>query len=516
MWRQFEATRQRAMQLDARGGTHPIITPVRDALPAGASFDAIAYSKGAAVIRSLEAYVGEAAFRAGVRRYLREHSYGNSVTDELWGAIDHEAPHPIARIAHDLTLQSGVPMINEQRARCDGDRTELTLTQGRYVADAEPAEARTWHVPVTTGTLGAATVTTVVAGPGNQTMTVAGCGAIILNAGQMGYFRSHYTAEALAALSAHYPALTPEDQLGLLGDTQNLAYSGETSMASFLGLIGAVPMGAAAEVLSEQIGALHGLDRLYTDLPMQPGFRGWARSRLDPIIDSIGWDRRADESDNLALTRAELLETLSEMDDVAVIDEARRRFQAIQSGASDVDAESRHSALEIVAQHADPPTWDRLHELARSAATELERREIYPLLGDAENPLLVQRALDLILSGDPPATMVAPMLHEAAVRHPRQTVEFTIEHWDRIQPMIEPVVAARLVPQLAESAFDPALIDVLEKFARQHIPASAHRDVLKAESAIRWRGQIRTRRLPEADQWLRAQQQPTAGAADAR
>ncbi len=516
MWLQFEQWRQRAMELDARGGTHPIITPVLDAQLAGSAFDVISYSKGAAVIRSLESYVGEQPFCAGVRRYLHEHAYGNTVTDQLWSAIDAEAPRPITPIAHDLTLQAGVPMILEQRATCARGQTHLELTQGRYVADVDGADAAIWRVPVTATTAGAASparITRVVSGPRIQTMSLPGCGAAILNAGQQGYFRSRYTPAGLAALSSHYQELAAEDQLGLLNDTQSLAYAGESSMDSFLGLADAVPAGAATEVLSAQIGALHGMDRLYSDLPSQAGYRRWARSRLDPIIAAVGWDRRPGEAANLALTRAELLETLSEMDDAAVIAEARRRFQAMQSGATAIDADSRHSTLKVVAQHADRPTWDRLHQMARAATTELERLEIYPLLGDAGDPTLVQQALELVLSGEPPATLVAPILREAANRRPRQTVEFAMAHWDRIQGMIEPVVAARLVPQLAEAASDPALIEELDRFAGEHIPASAHREVLKAEAAIRWRDQIRTRRLPQADRWLRTR--PAVGAEDA-
>ncbi len=66
----------------------PIITPINDVLQANSAFDRITYTKGQAVIRMLEAYVGEDNFRAGVRRYVRDHAYGNTVTDDLWREID--------------------------------------------------------------------------------------------------------------------------------------------------------------------------------------------------------------------------------------------------------------------------------------------------------------------------------------------------------------------------------------------------------------------------------------------
>ena len=118
VWLQELDDKDEAMRTDARAGTHPIITPINDVLQAGGAFDEITYQKGAAVIRMLEAYVGEDAFRAGVRRYIAAHAYGNTVTDDLWREIDPVSPgRPISQIAHDFTLQAGVPLVSENAAR---------------------------------------------------------------------------------------------------------------------------------------------------------------------------------------------------------------------------------------------------------------------------------------------------------------------------------------------------------------------------------------------------------------
>ena len=88
IWLQALRDKQSAMQEDARDGTHPIVTPINDVLQASSAFDSITYSKGAAVIRMLESYLGEDAFRDGVRRYIHDHAYGNTTTDDLWAAMD--------------------------------------------------------------------------------------------------------------------------------------------------------------------------------------------------------------------------------------------------------------------------------------------------------------------------------------------------------------------------------------------------------------------------------------------
>jgi aminopeptidase N len=107
IWLQVAASQQRAMDLDARSGTHPVITPIHDVFEAANAFDDITYIKGAAVVRMLEAYVGEEVFREGVKTYIKNYAYGNAVTDQLWAAIDEASPTPVSKIAHDFTLQAG-------------------------------------------------------------------------------------------------------------------------------------------------------------------------------------------------------------------------------------------------------------------------------------------------------------------------------------------------------------------------------------------------------------------------
>ena len=111
VWLQTAAYQQYAMDLDARLGTHPVVTPIHDVFQASSAFDDITYYKGMAVVRMLEAYVGEDAFRKGVRAYIEKYAYSNAVTDDLWTEIDKASPLPVSEIARDFTLQAGVPLI---------------------------------------------------------------------------------------------------------------------------------------------------------------------------------------------------------------------------------------------------------------------------------------------------------------------------------------------------------------------------------------------------------------------
>ncbi|QIG43409.1 aminopeptidase N [Nocardioides anomalus] len=76
-----------AYQLDAGPATHPIRGQVSDESHAFASFDAITYYKGQAVLRQLMALVGEETFVEALRHYFADHAWANATLDDLMGAV---------------------------------------------------------------------------------------------------------------------------------------------------------------------------------------------------------------------------------------------------------------------------------------------------------------------------------------------------------------------------------------------------------------------------------------------
>jgi aminopeptidase N len=504
LWLQSLSSKQVAMQVDAKDGTHPIITPIDDVLQASGAFDTITYSKGEAVIRMLESYVGADAWRAGVRRYIHDHAYGNTVTDDLWKEIDKGASRPITQMAHDFTLQAGVPMISET-AHCAGGKTTAGLSQGHFAIDPDSTQARVWHVPVAAETLGAAPTKTVISGAKTTPMTVVGCAPLIVNAGQTAYFRTRYSKDGLAAISAHYGQLGPDDQLGIFNDTASLAYNGDQPMAALMDLIAHFPPGADPVVAETLAGRLRGLDSLYQGLPTQPAFRAYARSVLNPIFARLGWEKKAGESDNTALLRSSVIAALGQLGDPAVLVEAHKRFENYVADPSSLNAATRRSVLRIVAVHADAATWDQLHTLAKSAKSQLERQELYGLLGDAEDKALAQRALDLAVSGEPPATTTPSMIRNVADLHPELAFDFAVAHWDQIANLLEPSTQSGYMPRLIGNASDLKLIAKLDAFAKDHIPSNARQDLRKSESTVRYLAKVRMDRLPEVDHWLGAE-----------
>ena len=499
-WPSRATSKQDAMDIDARRGTHPVIMHIDDASQTEGAFDTITYAKGAQVVRTLEAWMGEDAFRDGVRRYVARHAYANTVTDDLWQSLDEHATRPVRAIARDLTLRPGVPMIVEHDARCVGGRTEVVLSQDQFTI--EGAHGGRWHAPVTVAVLGGGSARAVIEGPEPHAVTVAGCGPVVINAGQSSYLRVRYSETGLAALTAGFARLGVDDQLGLLADTQALALAGKLTMGAWLGLMRQVPATADPLVIHLLVDQLADLDVLYDGLPGQPALRAFARSLVEPVFARVGWQPAAGEAAETATLRAELIEALGTFDDAAVAAEAETRFRRSLGDPASLEADVREAVLTVVAIRADAPTWDALHGLAQSAATPLEKAEFYRLLGLARDRALAGRALALAISGEPPATEAGGLLRSVGTSHPGATLDFVAGHWAQVEPLFGEGAGATIAARFFNEGADRAMLPRLDAFVRAHVPAATRERIVKVAARIHDRAAARAQRLPQADRWM--------------
>jgi aminopeptidase N len=471
------------------------------------------------VIRMMEAYVGEDAFRDGVRAYMARYARSNTVSADLWRELESTSQAPIGAIAGDFTRQAGVPMIDVNEA--DGS---VTLSQDRFGIDPASREARTWRVPVVASpvaspvaTPGASPAVATPAGSpaagadrdarrlivsGPQRVALPNAPAWLVNAGQTGYFVSRYSPELLRRLLDRIPQLSAEDQLGLFGDTAALASAGYSPMASLLDLVAAVPVDIDPAVWSRVCDELVTLGRHYEEGARAQAYRRWVRAELAPVLARVGWDRHAGESDSTTALRPVLLKALAEADDPAVITEARNRFDRFEQSAQTLAGDLRSAVLSIVALHADAAAWERLHAIAQGQKAALERDQAYQILGGTRDPVLARRALELALSAETPRTSAPDLLRAVSVRHASDAFDFVASHWARIAPLLVPQYSSGFAPRIAAASDDPATTARLSEFAGRVGRSCDPGEVRRAIAGIRYRASIKQQRLAEIDRWL--------------
>ncbi|BFI95844.1 MAG: M1 family metallopeptidase [Rhodanobacter sp.] len=495
------STREGAMSVDAVATTHPIVQKIDTVEQASQAFDTITYSKGEAVIRMLEAYVGPENWRQGVHNYLKAHAYGNTVSDDLWHAMDGVAPGKhLTQVAHDFTLQPGVPLIKVDSVMCSDGETTLTLTQGEFTKDRPNKQPLRWHVPVIAEVVGNAASSTLV--DGTATIKLKGCGPVLVNAGQTGYYRTLYAPAQLAALKQDFNKLAPIDQLGLMTDTWAESMAGLEPVSDFLDMAKATPADAAPEIWAEVAGSLEALDQYYRgDQARQDRFRAYAVAQLKPVFARVGWDARPDESTSTTLLRAQLIGALSELGDADMLKEVHRRYEAEATDPKAVPPALRKTILAIVAQHADAATWDKLHAQAKAEKSPMIQDRLYGLLSYAKDKALAQRALDLALTAEPGATNSAGMIRGVSWQHPELAYDFAMAHRAQVDKLVDSTSGGRYYPSLASMSFDPAMIDKIKAYEAT-IDPSARRPADAVIANIQYRMMIRKDRLPAVDAWL--------------
>ncbi|XP_069768062.1 aminopeptidase Ey-like [Narcine bancroftii] len=146
----------RVFAIDALASSHPLSSKEEDVnTPAEINelFDAISYSKGAAVLRMLSNFLGNDSFVNGLTSYLTEYSYNNTVYTNLFDHLEKAAegqvklPDTVNEIMSRWTLQMGFPVVTI-------DTEKGLISQKHFLLDPDSNVTRlspydyVWFVPI--------------------------------------------------------------------------------------------------------------------------------------------------------------------------------------------------------------------------------------------------------------------------------------------------------------------------------------------------------------------------------
>ncbi|OKL54494.1 aminopeptidase N [Bowdeniella nasicola] len=96
---------------DQLPSTHPIVAEINDLEDVEVNFDGITYAKGAAVLRSLVAYVGREEFFSGVKAYFDKHEWGNTTLDDFLSALEAASGRDLKAWSKVWLEESGVTVL---------------------------------------------------------------------------------------------------------------------------------------------------------------------------------------------------------------------------------------------------------------------------------------------------------------------------------------------------------------------------------------------------------------------
>ncbi|MHC2337084.1 M1 family metallopeptidase [Bradyrhizobium sp. USDA 4454] len=507
-WLNGYGAKQFAMALDARRTSHPVQQPIADHSEAITAFDAITYNKGQALIRMLETYLGEQPFRDGIRKYMAAHAYSNSTTADLWQALESAGGKPITGIAASFTEQNGVPLVLAETV-CDGAAQRLTLQQDRFViapANDPPLPAHGWQIPVAVGPAHGKPFEEILL-KGSAKIPAGACGdAIKVNLGDVGYFRVEYGPKNRAALLNAFPQMPVVDRLNVVTDSWALVQAGRAEAPSYLALLDALDVGDHRAVWDQVISTFATLNRLSRDRAERPVIQAYARAKLRPVFDRIGWEGGGSGDDDTALLRASLISALGDLGDADIVAEAKRRFAAFLDDPNSLPTTLRDAVTHVVGITADRKTYDQLLALARKSAATNERLRYYFAVASARDAELARATLALTLTNELPDTIITGMFNAVAgaAEQPQLAWDFVRTNFDTLLARQGPSFRDQFVPNVMTNFTDQAHAAELAAFAPSQSTTGGRVMVARSVQAIAISADLAARVLPAADAWIRA------------
>ena len=477
-WEQEDESRESAMAADARATSHPIEQHVTNELEALNSFDSdITYSKGEALLRMLEAYIGEDVFRQGIRSYIKNRAYSNAAAADLWNALGQASGKSIPAVAAPWIEKPGFPLVHVAAA-CDasGNRS-VTFSQERFLLNGASAKPSDWQVPLRIRS-GTAAPRAVLLDTQDQKSEAGRCDeALSVNADAIGYYRVQYDAETLAVNTRRFPTAIDGDRIALLDDQWALVGSGQASLQDFLALASSMGADRDARAWQQIARALAIIEYAERGSPGHQAFAAYSRALIKPVADGLGWDASPTETPDVGDLRDTLLRDLSRWEDQATIDEARRRFAAFVKDPHGVSADAQATLLAIVGQNADAATFAQLHALAKGAKDDTFMQRCYVALARVRDPELARQVVQIALSDEVPPqanTLSLRLILTLAREHPRLSWDAYIAHQDQLLKSVPSDGRSIVIAEQTPGTYWDALpLEQLEAWARANIPAGA-------------------------------------------
>ena len=476
-WQRQDASKEGAMTADARINVHPIVQHVVNELEATSAFDpAITYSKGQAVLRMLENYMGPDNFRKGIRSYMKQHAYSNTLRGDLWQALDGAAGKGagISAIASSWTNQAGFPLVSVA-ATCGADgKRSVTLTQQRFLLSGLGTGKGSWQVPLQVRS-GTGKTSAVLFKGGSQTIAAGKCDeTLTVNADAIGYFRVAYDATTLATNTRKFASLSDGDRIAMLDDQWALTQAGAAPLGSYLALVSAMGTVQNERAWEQITGALDTIETYERGTPKHDAFTAYARQLLQPLARQLGWDARKDDSPGVLKLRRTVLGDLGWWGDPAVLAEARKRFAAFVKDRSAIPTDDQGMIAGVVASAATPAEFEQLHAIAREAKNETEMRRFFSALMEVRDPALARQAAAIALSDEIPkqaGTLRLQLVGILSDHHPELAWETFSKNVDPLLAPLQPygpMILSQAVPDMFWRALPP---DTLEGWIKQRVPA---------------------------------------------
>lgn len=394
------------MDVDALPSTRRIREPVTDENGISNAFDGITYDKGAMVLAMFESFLGEAAFRDGVRLHLRRFAHGVANSGDFLRSLAEGAGRPDAAEAFGSFIdQQGVPVVTA-RPRClGGAGGAAEVMQRPYAALGVEMPDRLWSVPVCLRPLETGETHCEMLRSRTETIRLPRVcsGPVVVNAGGRGYYRMDYDGGEWRELAAAIGALGADERYALARNADAAMRAGKLDAATFLAVLDANLRDGAWDAVKDAGTLASGLRGTVLDREALPAYRAFLRAALGPRRDVLGFAAAQGEAAGTALLRENVADILAretrDPETLAVLAAAGRAYLASEGReAAGLPAELLQTAMWAAVAEGGPEFGHVLLAALKASGNAQFRRSSLFALTAAEDPDFAGEVLSLILS----------------------------------------------------------------------------------------------------------------------
>jgi len=462
--------REMAMKVDGLHSTRPIEYEVISPDDTQGMFDVLTYEKGGGVLRMLQQFLGEDTYRNGIRRYLKKHSYKNTVTTDLWDALEEESGQPVRDIMNTFILQGGHPLVTLE----NGQLTQKPFAYGSPVITPTSPKSeigKQWLVPVLTRSIDSKTVTRNLLS--DKPLAVSDAAPVVVNAGASGVFRTRYGASESSALAARFGDLEKIERANIILDAWASLFAGQITWASFEELARSAAQFSEVASLETIAAAIESVNRA---LPadQQPKIAKIASELFAPLLTTLGWDPKPNEDTFDGKLRGLTVTILGSVaKDANVVAEARKRFDA-----GNIDGDIMVSVLRVVAEQNQAADFDEFWKRCQNAATPQDENNYRMALGFFTDETLLLRAAEMCYSTfrNQDGGMMLGFYSRNRVSGPA-VWKVIAKRWDEAMDRFPPNAHARLGTGISTFTTDENFSREVEKFHNEHALAGRQKTI---------------------------------------
>jgi len=448
-----------AFPADQRTTSEAIRRPIKSTRDALASAG-LNYTKGNALLRMIERYVGEEVWRRAIRAYIREHAWGNTTERDLWDAVARESGLDVYSIASGFLNQPGYATVIIDE---DG-----SVTQQRYLAEGAEAEDLEWQIPLNVKykSDGKVRQTFLLLKEDGGTLDIPSeTDWVFPDAGGNGYYRWQTSLPQLQRLVDDVEDLTNREKIALLGNSEALLNAGELSLDDYMYVLNTLIHDPHPLVFLPTMEKLITIGRDFVDASSRDAYASFIDQALAERFGQVGADPTPDDTEAIAEMRPRLLRALGEFGyDEAARDSAVRLTGEYFADPDSVPVGLAREAMRVTAMNDDGSKYEQYQEVYLASTSETQKSSILSAIY-FDNPEVVQEHLDFSISpavaaGDAPDGV---RFFSAVLEDQTTMYAWLDENLDAFEAKIPAFYHSRL-PELVADSCLPANLQLLQNF----------------------------------------------------